>query len=236
MPKIPCLTVLRKSHARLAWMAGATAAASPAAHAATAQITLVNDFASINLGNHLSFDITAGHSFGSVTLGGVFSSSVGLVGKIGNSHKRFSMHAGHATSLNRVGIGFNLTQSVAHSSTTNATHRTQAFELIPIKITDPNVAGGQTDTNVLLELEAFLPSQTDATVAMLALFYPTGGNTPPGLTINSVTGAIAGSYTNAGSSDNGVFTPAAAPEPSGLALLALGAGGILARRQRRKTA
>jgi hypothetical protein len=108
------------------------------------------------------------------------------------------------------------------------------FALLPFTLTDPNIAGGQINTNALLELEAFNQSATDQTVALLAVFYPTTGNTTPGLTIDSTTGAITGAFTNVGSSNDGVFTPT--PEPSGLALLALGAGGILSRRQRRKAA
>ena len=109
-----------------------------------------------------------------------------------------------------------------------------AFALLPFSLTDPNVASNQANTNALLELEAFNQSSTDQTVALLAVFYDTSDNNTPGLTIDSTTGAITGAFSNVGSSNNGVFTPT--PEPSGLALLALGAGGILARRQRRKAA
>ena len=108
-----------------------------------------------------------------------------------------------------------------------------AFALIPFTLTDPNVAAGQLNTNALLEVETFVPSPTDPTLTLLAVFYSTSGNTSPGLTIDSTTGAITGAFTNVGSSNAGVFNT---PEPSGLALLALGAGGVLARRQRRKAA
>ena len=89
---------------------------------------------------------------------------------------------------------------------------------------------------ITLEVEAFSLSAADYTVALLSVFYPEASNTTPNLTINSTNGAITGSYTNVGSSDAGVYTPVSVPEPSGLALLALGAGGILARRLRGKAA
>ena len=101
----------------------------------------------------------------------------------------------------------------------------------------PMWPAAKTNTDALLELEAFNQSSSDETVALLAVFYPESGNTTPSLTIDNATGAITGSYTNVGSSNDGVYT-AAVPEPacSSLALLALGAGGILARRRLKKAA
>jgi hypothetical protein len=130
---------------------------------------------------------------------------------------------------------FTAGNSVLFASNRSTAKPTKCFGLIPITLNDPNVDMGQT-TDGLLEFEAFNQSATDQTVALLAVFYPESGNTTPDLTINDSTGAITGSYTDVGSSDDGVYTAAAVPEPSGLALLALGAGGILARRLRRRPA
>jgi hypothetical protein len=235
MLQSPRLNSLRKNHSRWAWMAGATAAAaaSPGAHAATAQITLVNDTYNQAGLYQLSLMVTSGHPFGSVTqLSGGISGPI-VEGFLGNFHRHFAIEASQSAT--------NFAHITARSDGINVSHAgaakpQKAFALIPLQITDPNVAGGQANTNALLEAEAFNNGVTDEFVALLAVFYSTPGNTTPPLTIDSNTGAITGPFTNVGSSDNGVFTPAGAPEPSGLALLALGAGGILARRQRRKAA
>lgn len=109
----------------------------------------------------------------------------------------------------------------------------KAFGLIEFSLSDPNVLNRQT-VDALLEIEAFNSSDADETVALLNVFYSTSGTAAPDLTIDDTTGAISGFYTNVGSSDDGVFTAAAIPEPSSLSLMALGAGGIVALRRRRK--
>jgi len=235
MPQSPRLTARRKNHSRWAWMAGATAAAaaSPATHASTVQITLVNDIIS-NAGNHLSMMITSGHPFGTVAFAGIppnGDTQVYALGKLGNSHKSFGFVAGQS-GINTVNIVTGGGFGAEHSGTAKPQ---RLFALLPLKITDPNVAGGQADTNSLLEVEAFNNGPSEESVALLSVFYSTPGNTTPPLTIDDTTGAITGPYTNVGSADHGVFT-SSVPEPSGLGLLALGAGGILARRQRREAA
>jgi hypothetical protein len=220
-------------------MAGATAAAAaatPHAHAQTAQISLINNQLDSISGNLVSLEVTTGHPFGMLDAPPFLHTATGQVvlpftaSPAGNrtftalvigSHFQVHLHASAATP-----------KSVLHTGT----HVQKAFDLVPLTLSDPNVAAGQVNTNALLEIEAFNQSTTDQTVALLAVFYPESGNTTPSLTIDSTTGAISGdTIDNVGSSNAGVFT-AAAPEPSGLALLALGAGGILARRQRRKAA
>jgi len=235
LPKIPRLNSLRKNHSRWAWMAGATAAAaaSPGAHAATAQITLVND--NYNQANvyQLSLMVTSGHPFGTVSSHRTGNGGPIVSGHLGNSHKPFQLAASESN-INeaRIIAGTPRTLYVTHSGLATPN---KSFALIPLQITDPNVATGQANTHALLEAEAFNNGPTDQFVALLAVFYSQSGNTTPPLTINSNTGQITGAFTNVGSSDHGVFT-SSVPEPSGLGLLALGAGGILARRQRRKAA
>ena len=94
-------------------------------------------------------------------------------------------------------------------------------------------------TNALLEIEGFNQTATDETVALLSIFYDTNDNNSPDLTVDPNAGTITdntpGDTINVvGTSNAGVFT--AVPEPSGLALLVLGAGGILARRRFKRAA
>jgi hypothetical protein len=95
------------------------------------------------------------------------------------------------------------------------------------------VNNGLAGTNALLEVEAMDLSATDFSISLLDLYYTEGSTTQPDLSIDSTTGDITESFSNVGNSDDGVYT-AAVPEPSSLGLLAMGAGGILALRRRRK--
>jgi hypothetical protein len=225
----------KSNQIRWAWMAGATAAAAAAPHAQaqTAQISLINNQIDSISGVHMTLAVTSGHPFGSLYEQKDSAASVVAVIKVnGIRNTMEALILNHLTFfalLTNTGKRF---ATIFHPGPDLS--KQTAFALLPLTLTDPNVAGGQANTNALLELETFNQSTTDQTVALLAVFYPESGNTTPSLTINSTTGAITGSYTNVGSSDAGVFT--AAPEPSGLTLLALGAGGILARRQRRRAA
>jgi hypothetical protein len=228
---------LTKSHQRWAWMAGATAAvaASPHSLAQTAQISLINNQVDSLTGNSMVFAVSLGHTFASLV-------DVGI-GANGTVHANAQLHAGSGVRASAIyvpgrfasaRISFVNTRGRSSAISHRGPSLQSSFGLFHFTLSDPHVAGDRPNTNALLELEAVNQSATDQTVALLAVFYDTTDNNSPSLTINSTTGTITGSYTNVGSSNAGVFTPA--PEPSGLALLALGAGGILARRQRRQAA
>ena len=80
-----------------------------------------------------------------------------------------------------------------------------------------------------LETRVFNTSPTFQTVELVRIVFDDAEQARPtdpgiGMTV----------YPSMGSVENGVFTPI--PEPSGLALLALGAGGLAARRRRKKVA
>ena len=221
-------------------MAGATAAAAASSHtqAQTAQISLINNQIDSVSGVQMTLTVTSGHAFGTIAKDQATKSRASADLNIHGGFRNYLI-----ASLNHVTTSMGKPRLQAYVINTDDIffpvqhHGTQdqtAFALLPFRLTDPNVADGQANTNALLEFEAFNQSSTDQTVALLAVFYPESGNTTPSLTINSTTGAIIGSYTNVGYSDDGVFT--ATPEPSNLALLALGAGGVLALRQRRKAA
>jgi len=225
IPKNPRFTPLTKNPSRWAWMAGAAAAATnPGAHAGNAQITLANNYFDYST-YHLSLSVTSGHPFGTASHAFVSDSGPVVRGNLGNSHKGFSF-AANQSGTNDIFLEAN--NHIYADKYGTGPHK--AFALIPLQITDPNVAGGQANTNALLEVEAINQGVSDESISLLSVFYSTSGNTTPNLTINSSTGAITGSYTNVGSSDDGVFTPV--PEPSSWTplLLTLGAGGVLARR------
>jgi len=233
---------LTKSHRRWAWMAGATAAAAASPHtlAQTAQISLINNQIDSVSGVNMTLAVTSGHSFGTIAKDQATKSRVSADLNIHDGFRNYLI-----ASLNHVTTSMGKPRLQAYVINTDDIffpvqhHGTQdqtAFALLPFRLTDPNVADGQANTNALLEFEAFNQSSSDQTVALLAVFYPESGNTTPDLTINSTDGDITGDFTNVGSSDDGVFTAVPEPTCSSLALLALGAGGILARRARKKAA
>jgi hypothetical protein len=216
-------------------MAGATAAAAtaaPHAHAQTAQITLINNQIDSISGDNLSLEITAGHPFGASANAAANGAGASLHMVVDPNSYPVALRA----SAVQVGPFFiasiAATQTVQHIGSKAPQ---DAFALVPVTLTDPNVNNGLLDTNALLEVEAMDLSSTDFSVSLLALYYTEGSTTQPDLTIDSMTGGVSGSYANVGSADNGVYT-AAVPEPSTLGLLAMGAGGILALRRRRKEA
>ena len=91
--------------------------------------------------------------------------------------------------------------------------------LNPISFTDARINGGAT-TQGYLEVNAFNASPLSHTVALTRLVFDP----------NSTTMTTAGLST--GTTYTEWVAPAVVPEPSSLGLLALGAGGLLARRRR----
>jgi len=230
---------LPKSNHRWAWMAGATAAAAAAPHtmAQTAQISLIGNTLDSLTGNHISLSTSPGHPFATVASASTLAPHTVIL-KInlrGVASNPLHVRAYHSTEF-----AARLTHPVrgsAHDVGHFGASPQTAFGLIPFSLGDTSLPNALNNSNALVEVEAFNQSTTDQTAALLAIFYTESSTTAPSLTINSTSGAITGSYTNVGSSNAGVFT-AAVPEPTGssLALLSLGAGGILARRKLKKDA
>lgn len=122
-----------------------------------------------------------------------------------------------------------------HNSTNHGTRAPVGLsELIPVTLSDPNIRSGTTVDGLLQVWEGtFFPTH-DAEVAFQAIYYPTTGTAAPALTINPATGAVSGeTVTYVGYSQDGVYT-AVVPEPASLSLLAMGAAGVMAFRQRRE--
>jgi hypothetical protein len=100
-----------------------------------------------------------------------------------------------------------------------------AAYLNPITFTDQRINGGA-PTGGWLQVNAYNTSATSHTVELGRLIFDDESTTRPGFS------AVPGAQT-AWSAVPGAQTAwSAVPEPSSLGLLALGAGGLLARRRR----
>jgi hypothetical protein len=188
---------------------GTLTALAATAHAATVQITLTgNKISSTSAGgNDLKPDIT-GDLVSDLTITSSFVS--GSVGRAfingGGVYASFSSVFFAIAQFAPGGVGIG---SAAGGSPLNINY------LNPITFTDSRINSGAA-TDAWLQVNAFNTSLTSHTVALTRVIFDDASTTRPAFS------SIPGTQTE--------FS--AVPEPSGLALLALGAGGLLTRRKR----
>ena len=186
-------------------MALAAAGASTAAHAATVQITFNNSFISSTSGNHLDTD------FGDDAINDI-------VGIDNASSARVQLNGVGAALIARayVGtVGFAIVQGVMASLGPIAT----VSGLVAFSLVDSGVRGGAPTLGWLDVTATGRISGEFARVEVTRfIFDDATGSAPVGV-----------ARTDAAYPE---YSAASVPEPSGLGLLALGAGGLLARRRR----
>lgn len=212
-----------------ALVAGAiTGGLAAASHAATVQITLTGNMISSSGGNQLVADITGDGTddvtFSNVVLGSnevainingdrahatfqvITSSSVTTYGTYFNTFSQFNADAQFANG----GVG---TPASVASAARNIKY------LNPVTFTDSRINGGL-PTDGYLEVNSIAAGLGANSVTLTRFVFDDASTTRP-------TGVLTTTqYTEA----------VLIPEPSSLTLLALGAGGLLARRNRKKAA
>ncbi len=177
------------------------------ASAATVQITLTGNMLSTTGGNQMVADLT-GDSVNDVTITGVNAGLSFLRGVINGNAVFAYQSAGSFTVDAQFAAG-----GVGTASAVNGTPRNINY-LNPISFTDSRINSGVA-TDAWLQVNAFNTGSFNQTVALTRLIYDDASTTRPGF------GGIPGTQPEW----------AAVPEPSGMALLALGAGGLLVRRR-----
>ncbi len=202
----------------LATASGALAASVAATQASTVQITLTGNklTTSINtLNADLTGDGTADIAFGSTgqrIAGSLFGVSFKLNGATARLRAQFSTDSGSYAVQAEFAGGGKGTISENGGSKHDITY------LNPITFTDARINGGAS-TQGYLEVNAFNTSQTLHTIALTRLVFDNASTTLG-------TGGLSTSATYT------TFVAVAVPEPSSFfGLLALGAGGLLARRR-----
>jgi hypothetical protein len=194
---------------------GTLTAVAATAHAATVQITLTGNRISTTGGNTLNADITGDLvndlAFTSPTFSpsgvGVDVNEANAMGNPGAVGAEFLSSFYLATAgfvLGGVGTISNSAPSIRNINYLN-----------PITFTDSRINGGL-PTQAWVQVNAFNTSSSNHTVAFTRVIFDDASTTRPAFS------SIPGTQTE--------FS--AVPEPSGLALLALGAGGLLVRRKR----
>jgi hypothetical protein len=188
---------------------GSLTALAATAHAATVQITLTgNKISSTSAGgNTLNADIT-GDGVNDLTITSPFVS-----GSIGQAFINGGRVYASFSSLFYVDAQFAV--GGVGNATAAAGSPQNINYLNPITFTDSRINGGAL-TNAWLQVNAFNTGATSHTVALTRVIFDDASTTRPAFA------SIPGTQTE--------FS--AVPEPSGLALLALGAGGLLVRRKR----
>jgi len=238
----------RKTNDRWKWMAAASAAtvssaAFSRADAQTANWILLSGDGLSNNGNYISLDVTSGHPFGTV-----ISTHRAAFGPEPLSIRNASMKCDFAGELVQLFASYDKGHRGSffyrvgridsqHNSTNHGTRAPVGLsELIPVTLSDPNIRSGTTVDGPLEVSENMFFSSHDAGIYFGSIYYPTTGTAAPALTINPATGAVSGeTVTYVGYSEGGVYT-AVVPEPASLSLLAMGAAGVMAFRQRREKA
>ena len=218
-------TKIDRSAAKLLPGAMALAATAASSQAATVQITLLNNKISSTGGNQLIADLT-GDGFADITLSyalagtAIVEVNVNNTGFVRAGYSRNVVFFGqfpqfipmHKADAQFSGPG------VGASRGTGALPQTATY-LNLFTFQDSRI-NGDAVTNAWLEVHAFNTSRTDHTVELTRLIFDDSSTTRPVFT------EIPGTQTEWG----------AVPEPSSFGMLALGAGGLLARRRRAKQA
>jgi len=207
------------------WVAGlaaatAATAATGAAQAATVQIDLVNNSISSTEGTvNYSTDLSGG---GSASWGGqvswVNAASVHIA-----QNDPYNVAYAIAT----VTTGFRTAYRAVVPGYSTAAPGGSVTGFLRVTFSDPDINGGAASEG-FLEVTASAISAFIAEITLNRLVFDDASTTrPSGVTVGVAVSSI-------GSVENGVFSPV--PEPSSFGLLALGAGGVALRRQRKKSA
>ncbi len=217
---------------------GSLTALAATSQAAVVQITLTGNQISTGFGNSLNADVT-GDGNNDVFLSGssnttnnsgvdsfglarvnVNSQEIRARGSINRSQSVFGSGSTASTFTFTAYAAFNLDASFATggvgagaASSPNAS----IFYLNPISFTDVRINGGAA-TLGWLEVNAFSNATTDQNIVFTRVIFDDASTSRPSFAGPNVPGAQT-EWTNI-------------PEPSSIALLALGAGGLLARRRR----
>jgi PEP-CTERM motif len=188
---------------------GTITAFASMAHAASVQITLIGNKISTTGGNMLNADIT-GDGLIDLTFSGA---NVGMAAAVvyvnGSKLLATVFPSGGTTGLKAKFAAGGLGVAMGINTGGNINY------LNPITFTDLSINGGAS-TNAWLQVNSFNTSSTSHTVALTRVIFDDASTTRPSFA------SIPGTQTEW----------SAVPEPSGLALLALGAGGLLTRRKR----